>query len=194
MVMGVAEGVNQASSAASMPDQEAPPAEDRVGAPERHQPPGEGQQVLVGPGPVEPGDLVVLAVGVVVAALGAAQLVAAEQHRHPEGQQQGGQQAPGLPGPELHHLGVAGGAFHPAVPGPVVVGAVPVGLAVGLVVLAVIGDQVAEGEAVVHTVRFTEAVGRRRDPPYRSDEPLKRVANSPTSPPRRRQKSRMVSR
>ena len=40
--------------------------------------------------PVEPRDLVVLAVGVVVAALGAAELVAAEQHRHALRQQQRG--------------------------------------------------------------------------------------------------------
>ena len=44
---------------------------------------------------------------------------------------------------------VVGLALDPAVPGPVVVGAVGVVLAVGLVVLVVVGDQVAQGEAVV---------------------------------------------
>src|SRR5213078_2680384 len=39
--------------------------------------------------------------------------------------------------------------FGAAVPGPVVVGAVPVVLAVGLVVLVVVGDQVGQGEPVV---------------------------------------------
>ena len=42
--------------------------------------PREGGHLGVGVGPVVPGDLVVLAVGVVVALLGAAELVAAEQH------------------------------------------------------------------------------------------------------------------
>ena len=47
--------------------------------------------------PVEPGDLVVLAVGVVVAALGAADLVAAEQHRHALRQEQRGEEVALLP-------------------------------------------------------------------------------------------------
>ncbi len=45
--------------------------------------------------------------------------------------------------------GSVGLALHAAVPRPVVVGAVAVVLAVGLVVLAVVGDQVAQGEPVV---------------------------------------------
>ena len=65
------------------PDEEAAPAEHRVLASQRHQASGEGQQLVVGLGPVEPGDGVVLAVGVVVAThLGAAELVAAAQQQH----------------------------------------------------------------------------------------------------------------
>ena len=58
-------------------------AEHRVAAAQPGQLLGEGEQVpLAGrAGPVHPGDLVVLAVGVVVAALGAADLVAGQQHR-----------------------------------------------------------------------------------------------------------------
>ena len=43
-------------------------------------------------------------------------------------------------------------------------------------------------------IRFTDAVGRRPDVPYRSDEPAKRVANSPMPTGVLRQKLRMVSR
>src|SRR4029453_1548509 len=106
-------------------------------------------EVLVGVGPGEPGGGIVLAVGVVVATLAAAELVPAEEQRHPARQQQGGQQGPGLPGAELDPLGVGAWPLHPAVPGPVVAGPVPVALAVGLVVLAVVGHQVAQGEPVV---------------------------------------------
>ena len=56
---------------------------------------------------------------------------------------------PGLAGAQGEHGGVVGGALGAAVPRPVVVGAVVVVLAVGLVVLVVVGDQVAQGEAVV---------------------------------------------
>src|SRR4029077_7160261 len=65
------------------------------------------------------------------------------------GQQQGGQEVALLPGPQGQDGRVVGGAFDAAVPGPVVVAAVPVVLAVGLVVLVVVGDQVLQGEAVM---------------------------------------------
>ena len=43
-------------------------------------------------------------------------------------------------------------------------------------------------------IRLTDAVGRRRDPLYRSDEPANRVANSPSPIGWLRQKSRIESR
>src|SRR6201996_4484822 len=127
------------------------PAEHRVGPAELRHRAGEGGQVaeLLGPFPVHPGDRVVLAVGVVVAALGAADLVPAQQHGHALGQQQRADQVAPLAGPQVVDGRVVGRALGPAVPGPVVVGAVPVVLAVGLVVLVVVGDQVVDGEAVV---------------------------------------------
>ena len=70
----------------------APPPQHGVVAAQRDEAASEVDQILVNVLPVVPGDLVVLAVGVVVAALGAAGLVAAEQHRGPLGQQQGGQE------------------------------------------------------------------------------------------------------
>src|ERR1035441_7839673 len=70
--------------------QETVAAEDRVGSPQRDQVLGDPQQAGVGGGPVDPGDLVVLAVRVVVPVLGPAQLIAAEQQRDAGRQQQGG--------------------------------------------------------------------------------------------------------
>ena len=66
------------------PRQERRPPEDRVRSPQLDEPLREGMK-RSGPVvevPVEPADLVVLAVGVVVAALGAGELVAGHQHRH----------------------------------------------------------------------------------------------------------------
>ena len=71
--------------AADRPAQEELPAlEDRLAPPDEDQLAGEFQELLlpVVQVPVEPGQLVVLAVGVVVALLAVAQLVAAEHHRH----------------------------------------------------------------------------------------------------------------
>ena len=75
----------------------AAPTEHRVVAAEGDHPRGtKSTNSLVDVVPVVPGDLVVLAVGVVVAALGAAELVAAEQHRDALGQQQRGQEVASL--------------------------------------------------------------------------------------------------
>ena len=79
--------------------------------------------------PVEPGDLVVLAPGVVVAALRAAELVAAEQHRHALREEQRGQEVALLARAQRVDLRVVGLALDAAVPGAVVVGAVAVVLA-----------------------------------------------------------------
>src|SRR5262245_49796067 len=97
----------------------------------------ERQQLLVALVPVEPRDLVVLAPRVVVASLRAAPLVSAEQHWDALRQEQRRQEVALLTCAERVHLRVVGRALDAAVPRPVVVGAVPVSLAVRLVVLLV---------------------------------------------------------
>ncbi len=98
--------------------------------------------------PVKPGNGVVLTVGVVVAALGVAKFIAGFQKRRTLTQQQQKQGVANLFCTEFHDLPLAGGAFHAAVPAEVVIRAVPVSLAVGLVVLAVIGDQIRQRKTV----------------------------------------------
>ena len=105
---------------------------------------------LGGRRPVEPRGRVVLAVGVVVAALGTPALVAGHQHRRAGRQQQ--RRRAGCAPAAAAASSTSGGrrvALDPAVVRAVVVGAVAVVLAVGLVVLVLVGDQVAHGEAVV---------------------------------------------
>jgi hypothetical protein len=70
--------------------EEAPPAQHRQGLAQDQQALGELGEVplvLADRLPVDPGDLVVLAIGVVVALLGAGELVAGEQHRRAAGQE-----------------------------------------------------------------------------------------------------------
>ena len=110
---------------------------------------GELHQRLVDLVPVDPRQLGVLGVGVVVALLGAAELVAVEQHRDALAEQQRGDEVALRARPQLQHLGVVGGALGAVVPRAVVALAVVVVLAVGLVVLLVVGHQVAQREAVV---------------------------------------------
>ena len=127
-------------------------------------------------------DLVVLAVGVVVAALGAAQLVAGVEHRHAGRQQQGAEQVadrPARAAPAI--VRVVGRALDAVVPRPVVVAAVAVALAVGLVVLVVVRRQVGEREAVVRGDEVDRGDrARGRGAPNRSCDPASRVASSRT--------------
>jgi hypothetical protein len=103
---------------------------------ERDQLPHEAQHAAVAldEPPVEPGEIVVLAIGVVVAALAAQHLVAGEDHGHSLAQEQDGHEVPGLAPAPLEDLGGVRLALCAAVPGEVVVAAVAVVLAVGLVV------------------------------------------------------------
>ena len=123
----------------------------RVGGPQGRQRAAEAAQFVAGRGggPVEPGQFIVVAVGVVVAALGARQLVAAEQQRRAEGQEQGSQQVLALAQPDGADGGIVGGSLDAVVGAQVVVAAVAVALAVGLVVRGRVADQVVQGEAVV---------------------------------------------
>ena len=72
--------------------------------------------------PREPGQLGVVAERVVVAALGAAALVAGGQHRHAGREQQRAEQVRGLPPAQRRDGRVVGLALDAAVPGAVVVG------------------------------------------------------------------------
>ncbi|CAM5589026.1 hypothetical protein SGLAM104S_04776 [Streptomyces glaucescens] len=112
--------------------------------------------------PGHPGQFAVLAVGVVVAVLGAGELVTVADHRHALGQHQRGDEVPHLPGPQFQYGGVVGLPFRAAVPGPVVALSVAVVLPVGLVVLLVVRRQVVQGEAVV---AGDEVDGGQRPPP-----------------------------
>src|SRR3546814_1137817 len=93
----------------------------------------------------------VVQVGVVVATLGAATLVAGGQHRGAGGEAERRHQVGGLAPAQRDDVGLVRFSLEAVVPGTVVVGAVPVLLAVGLVVLVVVGDQVAQCRSEEHT-------------------------------------------
>src|SRR3954449_11286269 len=101
------------------------------------------QESVLGPvAPVDPGNVIVLAIGVVVAPLGATALVTGDDHRYALRQEKRGEEIALLLLAQRDDLDVIGRSLNPAVPGPVVALAVAVVLAVGLVVLVVVRDQV----------------------------------------------------
>ena len=136
---------------AGLAGEEAAAAQDRVVAAQPHHRAGELEErlLVLAEVPVDPRDLVVLAVGVVVALLGAAELVAVADHRHALAEQDRGEEVADLAVAQREDPAVLRRALGAAVPGAVVVVTVVVALAVGLVVLLVVRDEVVEGEAVV---------------------------------------------
>ena len=124
---------------------------------------GNGYAVPVEQAPVQPADLVVLAVGIVVALLAAPHLVAHQQHRRAQRQHGDGQQVAHLALAQRQHRRVGGGAFDAAVPAAVVVVAVAVAFAVGLVVAFVVADQVRQ--RVVLDAEGALGVGQARHAP-----------------------------
>src|SRR6185312_4808146 len=99
--------------------------------------------------PIGPGQLVVLAIGVIVAALRAADLVAGEEHRHAQRQEQRGDEVALLLVAQRDHLGVVGRALAAAIPAEIGIVAVAVAFVVRLVVLVVVADEVAQREPVM---------------------------------------------
>jgi hypothetical protein len=120
----------------------------------------EAQQVMVGGGPVDPGGGVVLAVGVVVAALAVPEFVAGCEHRRALREQQAGQQRSLQTRAQGQHLGIVGRSFPAAVPAQVVAMAVAVAFAVGFVVAQVVADEVGQREAVVRDDEVDRFPGR----------------------------------
>jgi ribose/xylose/arabinose/galactoside ABC-type transport system permease subunit len=129
--------------------QPAGPPQLREALAQANQPGDVVDQLVVGVLPVEPGHLVVLAVGVVVAALRAAEFVATLQHRYALRDEQRGQQRTLQAAAFFEHRRIVAFTFLAAVPRQIVAVPVAVFLAVELVVFFLVTDQIAQGEAVV---------------------------------------------
>jgi len=123
----------------------------RVATPKRDQRTCEREQraAVVVELPIDPADLVVLTIGVVVALLRPADLVAGAQHGNALREEQDREQVSLLPLAERANRRVVARALDAAIPAPVGVATVTIVLAIGLVVFALVADQIVQGEAVV---------------------------------------------
>src|SRR5262245_33803337 len=90
--------------------------------------------------PVEPADLVVLTIGVVVASLGAPDLVAHREQRHPQRQHRHCEEVLDLPIADRLYGGIVSWTFNTPVIAPVVIRAITIAFTVGLVVFAIVRD------------------------------------------------------
>src|SRR5882724_1443882 len=112
--------------------------------------------------PIEPGDLVVLTISVVIALLRSSPLVATQKHRHALRKKKCGQKIPPLPFAQSVNLGVVGWTFDAAIPGEIVVVAVIVPVAVQFIVLFVVAEQIVQRETIMRGHKID--AGRRTPP------------------------------
>ena len=99
--------------------------------------------------PIKPRHFIVLAIGIVVAMLGAAEFIAGEQHRRAVGEQHGGQHCANEMGADVEDAGIGGRPFVAPVRGIILALTVAIIFAVRLVVPLGIADDIGEREAVV---------------------------------------------
>src|SRR5581483_10333365 len=99
--------------------------------------------------PIEPADLIVLTVGIVVPALGAAKLISRQKHGSALGEEQRPEEIALLTLAQCVDRRILRRALRAAVPGAVVAAAVAVPLAIRLIVLLVVTHEIVQGEAIV---------------------------------------------
>ena len=99
--------------------------------------------------PVEPTNLIVLAISVVVAVLWPSPLVSATEHWHALRKKKCGQKIPPLSLAQRVDLRILSWALRAAIPREIIIIAVFVAVVVRLVVLVVVADQVVQRETIV---------------------------------------------
>ena len=109
--------------------------------------------------PIDPTDLIVLAICVVVSQLRVANSIPGQQHRNPLREKQRCQKVALLTGAQGLHLWIVGWPFHAAIPTSVIVGAVAILFPVCLIVLGVVAHQILQSEAVVRGDEVDAGIG-----------------------------------
>jgi hypothetical protein len=99
--------------------------------------------------PFQPTDFIVLAIGIVVAALRAAAFVSRGQHRHTLGNKQSRQKIALLPAAHGVDLSIIGDPFCPAVPAIIILFSIPVIFTVCVIVSVLLAHEVGKREAIV---------------------------------------------
>ena len=101
------------------------------------------------PSPIDPGNIIVLTIGIVVSPLRAAEFVASQDHWRSLGEQKRPEQIPLLPLAQLHDLRIMRRTFDAMIPRVIVRVAVAVLFSICHILLVVIGDQIVERKSVM---------------------------------------------
>src|ERR1700733_12707328 len=99
--------------------------------------------------PVEPTYFVILRIGVIVAMLGSREFVTSKNHRRATRQEYCCQHVSHLAEAKPSDLGVVSRAFNSMIPGDVVGMTVPVSFPIRVILLVIVGDEIAKRKAVM---------------------------------------------
>src|SRR4030067_1857240 len=94
--------------------------------------------------PVEPAQLIILAVGIVIAVLRAANFISHQDHRRTLGDQQDGEKILKLLHPQTLNRWIIGGSFITTIPAEIMIAPILIVLTVQFVVLGIKGHQVVQ--------------------------------------------------
>src|SRR5919112_3587718 len=101
-----------------------------------------------------------MAVRVVVAGLYASQFVTVRDHGHALRKGQGCQEISFDAVPHPHDVRGSAGSLYPPIPTPVLIGSIAILLAICLIVLGVIADEIVQSEAIVAGYEVDARLGR----------------------------------
>src|SRR5208337_2870575 len=130
--------------------------------PERNHAFEETENILISPelAPVQPSRFVVLVIGIIVAELRVKEFIPSSEHWDSVGQQQQAAEVLDLlPAQRQHGRGRAFVPFVPTVPTVVVVHAILIVVTICPVMLAVVGDEIVQGKAVVRSQIVQALIG-----------------------------------
>src|SRR6266496_2735716 len=99
--------------------------------------------------PIEPTDLVILAVGIVIALLRSSNFITGKDHRNALRKHKYGHTILDLTLAQGPNCCIIRLPFHATIPTHIIIAAIPVVFTVGLIVLVVIGHQIIQGEAIM---------------------------------------------
>ena len=115
--------------------------------------------VLFEQAPIEPAHFVILAVGIVIAELGSAKFIPAEQHGNASRDKQGQQKILNQTDPDTLDSWILTWPFHAAIVAIVGIGSIAAELSIFVIVLLLVADQVVEREAVMTSHEVEAACG-----------------------------------
>ena len=105
--------------------------------------------ILIQKTPVQPGNLIILTISIVIAKLGIAKFVTRQKHRRSPAAHQYGTGIADHPESQIQHFRIIGLSFRPAVPASVIIGSIGIIPSIGFVMFCIIRIQIIQGKSIM---------------------------------------------